>query len=149
MQKLNLPEYKFKIKQKGEKYEIFDKIRRKYIALTPEEWVRQNFIMYLINEKNVPESLIVIEQKLKYNKLTKRSDIVVYDNLAKPKIIVECKATNINITQHTFDQIARYNMSLKVKYLIVTNGITHYCCIIDYLNKNYSFIENIPNYSEL
>jgi len=136
MQKLNLPEYKFKIKQKGEKYEIFDKIRRKYIALTPEE-------------KNVPESLIVIEQKLKYNKLTKRSDIVVYDNLAKPKIIVECKATNINITQHTFDQIARYNMSLKVKYLIVTNGITHYCCIIDYLNKNYSFIENIPNYSEL
>ncbi len=149
MYKLNLPEYNFKIRKINQKLEIFDRFRKKYVTLTPEEWVRQNFIEYLIHEKNFPESLIIVEKSLTLNQMQKRADIVVYTNKGGPNLIVECKAPEVKITQKTFDQIARYNMTLQVDYLIVTNGIIHYCCCIDFINKTYSFLKNIPEYNEI
>ena len=119
------------------------------MALTPEEWVRQNFIRYLIHEKQFPASLIAIEMALKYNRMQKRGDVVVYDKSGKPLLIVECKAPNVKITQNAFDQVARYNMALKVKYLVVTNGLTHYCCSMDYPRKSYEFLDGIPMYKYL
>ena len=149
MQKLNLPEYKIKVRKTDTTFEIFDRFRKKYVVLTPEEWVRQNFLLYLVFEKNVPETLIVVEKSLTVNNLQKRCDIVIYDKSTKPKIIVECKAANVKITQDTFDQIIRYNMTLKVDYLIVTNGLTHYCCFMDYKNDQYSFLQKIPEFHQL
>ncbi len=149
MQKLNLTEYKIKVRKTDTTFEIFDRFRKKYVVLTPEEWVRQNFLLYLVFEKNVPETLIVVEKSLTVNNLQKRCDIVIYDKSTKPKIIVECKAANVKITQDTFDQIIRYNMTLKVDYLIVTNGLTHYCCFMDYKNNQYSFLQQIPEYHQL
>ncbi len=146
MERLNLPTYLFKIKSEGQRKFIFDSIRKKYVVLTPEEWVRQNFIQYLINEKKYPSSLIAIEMALTLNKLSKRTDIVLFDRQGNPVIIVECKSPKVKITQDTFDQIARYNMKLKVNYLIVTNGITHYCCRMDYEDNTYSFLKDIPDY---
>lgn len=149
MQKLNLPEYNFNIKLNNNKPEIFDSIRKKFVALTPEEWVRQNFIMYLINEKKFPDSLISIEKKLTFNNMPRRTDIVIYKKDGSPKLIVECKSTDIKINQKVFDQIARYNMTLKVNYLVVTNGLNHYCCYIDIENKTYKFLEEIPDYKNI
>ncbi|RLD61179.1 MAG: restriction endonuclease subunit R [Bacteroidetes bacterium] len=149
MEKLELPEYQFKIKTSAGKKEIFDRIRKKYVVLTPEEWVRQNFIAYLVEEKNYPASLISVETGLKLFKVKKRSDILIYQNTGKPIMIVECKAAKVKIDQNVFDQIARYNMALKVNYLVVTNGLSHYCCLLDYENNSYQFIENIPEYSSL
>jgi hypothetical protein len=149
MQKLNLPSYQPKLRQHPEHTEIFDISRKKYVKLTPEEWVRQSFINYLITEKGYPASLIVVEIALKYNKLTKKADIIVYDNTLKPKVIVECKAPEIKLTQDVFDQIARYNFVTKVDYLIVTNGMEHYCCKMDYFDNTYKFLEAIPDYKEL
>lgn len=148
MKKLNLPEYPFKIQKKDSKFEIYDEFRKKYLVLTPEEWVRQHFLMYLHLEKQVPKSLMAIEKGLKVNTLNKRTDIVIYNRLGKAGIIVECKAPEVKISQDTFEQIARYNMSLQVDYLIVTNGIDHYCCKMDYKNSNYQFIEEIPSFEE-
>lgn len=145
--KLNLPEYQFKIKSDDKKTQIFDAVRKKYVALTPEEWVRQNFVQYLIRNRNFPASLIAIEMGLKYNKLGKRGDVVVYDREGKPYLIVECKAPGVKISQSTFDQAARYNMTLKVKYLVVTNGLSHFCCVIDHKERKYNFIEEIPAFS--
>ena len=149
MQKLNLPEYQLTIRALGEKKEIFDKIRKKYVILTPEEWVRQNFIAYLIDEKSYPATLISVETEVKLFKVKKRTDILVFQNTGKPLMIVECKAAEIKIDQQVFDQIARYNMALKVNYLVVTNGLSHYCCYLDYENNSYQFIENIPDYGSL
>lgn len=149
MKDLNLPEYKFRYKKEFENLLIFDSIRKKYVALTPEEWVRQNFVQFLLNEKKVPASLINIEMSLKYNTLKKRSDIVVFNNSGVPILIVECKSPKVATTQKVFDQIARYNFSLKVKYLIVSNGLEHFCCKIDFENKTYIFLKEIPNYIEL
>ncbi len=144
MLKLNLPQYNFKIIES----KIYDSIRKKYIALTPEEWVRQNFIQYLINEKNYIASLLSIESEIKLGNIKKRCDIIVYKNTI-PTVIVECKAPHIEINQTTFDQITRYNFALNVKYLMVTNGILHYFCKIDYENKSYSFLTDIPDFKEL
>ncbi|NVO03473.1 MAG: type I restriction enzyme HsdR N-terminal domain-containing protein [Bacteroidetes bacterium] len=149
MQDLNFPEYQFRYKKEGENLLIFDSIRKKHVVLTPEEWVRQNMVQFLIHEKNVPSSLIHIEMSLKYNTLKKRSDIVIFNNLGKPLLIVECKSPNIAVTQNVFDQIARYNFTLKVNFLIVTNGIDHFCCKIDFENNNYSFLTEVPNYQDL
>jgi len=149
MQTLNLPTYNFRIRASKDKNEIFDDIRKKFVVLTPEEWVRQNFISYLINEKRFPASLIVVEMSLKLNKMQKRSDIVVHDNNGNPLLIVECKAPSVQINQDVFDQVARYNMTFKVKYLIVTNGLDHYCCMIDHDNMNYQFLQEIPSYGEI
>jgi len=144
MLELNLPKYPFKIKESEGKKMIFDRCRKKYVTLTPEEWVRQHLVEFLVSEKNYPASLIVNEAAVEVNRTKKRCDTVVYNKSGLPEIIVEYKAPHIDITQETFDQIAIYNFALQVNYLIVSNGIDHYCCRIDYNNKRYTFLEEIP-----
>ncbi|MGV8945700.1 MAG: type I restriction enzyme HsdR N-terminal domain-containing protein [Lutibacter sp.] len=146
MQALNLPNYPFKIKSSENKYFIFDIVRKKYVVLTPEEWVRQHIIHYLIQEKNYPLSLIAVEKKVTVNKLTKRTDILVFNTKGLPHIIVECKAPSIKIAQESFDQIARYNLKLNADFLIVTNGLKHYFCKMDFINQEYVFLNTIPSY---
>jgi len=146
MQKLNLPSYDFKLKSNKKHTLIFDNFRKKYLVLTPEEWVRQHFVRFLVDEKKYPASLIAIEKQLKINNITKRTDIIVFNKEGMPDILVECKAPHIKITQATFDQIARYNLQLQVNYLIVTNGLQHYYCKKDIVNKTYIFLKTIPNY---
>jgi hypothetical protein len=149
MQKLNLPDFNFRFRQNKGRDEIFDPVRKIFVALTPEEWVRQNFIRYLAAEKKVPLSLIGVEKTLTLNTMTRRSDILVFGNSGLPVMVVECKAPNIEISQAVFDQVARYNITLRVKYLIVTNGLNHFCCLIDFENETYSFLEEIPDFSLL
>lgn len=146
MQQLNLPSYSFRLKSSENKTLIFDIIRKKYVVLTPEEWVRQHILHYLIHEKKYPISLIAIEKQLKINSLTKRTDIVVYNRKGLPEIIVECKAPSISISQETFDQIARYNLTLEANYLMVSNGLNHYYCQSDLENQTYVFLRDIPEY---
>ena len=129
-----------------EKTHIFDEVRKKYLLLNPEEWVRQNFIHYLNKEKKYPLGLMGVEQMVKYNSLKTRADIVIYNLEGKPNVIVECKAPEVKITQDTFNQIAKYNSQLKVKYLIVTNGMKHFCCQMDYENNKITFLEDVPTY---
>ncbi|NVK52642.1 MAG: type I restriction enzyme HsdR N-terminal domain-containing protein [Flavobacteriaceae bacterium] len=147
MQKLNLPSYTFKLKSNEKHTLIFDNLRKKYFVLTPEEWVRQHFVQFLIQEKKYPISLIAIEKQLTINQLKKRTDIVVFNKEGKPDIIVECKAPKVKITQQTFDQIARYNLKLQANYLIVTNGLEHYFCKMDLDNEQYIFLKEIPDYN--
>lgn len=149
MQELNLPSYHHKIIDAGEKKQIFDPVRKKYVVLTPEEWVRQNFVQYLIHEKKYALSLLTIEHPVNVNTLNQRSDVVVYDRLGKPILIVECKAPKVKIDQKVFDQIARYNMILKVPFLIVTNGLKHFCCKVDFENESYIFLQEIPEFEQL
>lgn len=146
MWKLNIPVYDFKFKEGHKRTQIFDPLRKKYLTLTPEEWVRQNFTRYLIREHHYPSSLIKFEAPLKLNTLQKYADVLVYDKKGKPFLIVECKAPTVKITQDAFDQAARYNLVLKVPYLIITNGMQHYCCHINHNNKKHSFINDIPPY---
>ena len=146
MQKLNLPIYSIKLKKEGNKTLVFDPIRKKHIVLTPEEWVRQNFIQFLIQEKNYPASLMAVEMEINLLNTKKRCDIVLYNNKGLPHMILECKAPSIKISQDTFDQIARYNMTLKTDLLVVTNGLQHYVCMMDHQNQRYHFLKEIPNY---
>ncbi|WP_370398254.1 type I restriction enzyme HsdR N-terminal domain-containing protein [Tenacibaculum dicentrarchi] len=146
MQKLNLPTYKFRLKSNDNKTFIFDNLRKKYLVLTPEEWVRQHFVQFLIEEKKYPATLIAIEKQLIINNLKKRTDIVIFSSDGTPNIIVECKAPKIKIAQDTFDQIARYNLKLNANYLIVTNGLEHYFCQLDKENETYVFLKDIPDY---
>lgn len=146
MTNLNLPTYSFRIKNKENKLYIFDRIRKKEFVLTEEEWVRQNFVSFLHQEKNYPLSLMAIEKQCKVNKLTKRTDILIFDGKGAPHIIVECKAPQVQISQETFDQIARYNMTLKAPYLIVTNGLQHFYCMMDHERSCYQFLKEIPEY---
>ena len=149
MQHLNLPQHPIKInEEKGVKY-IFDPIRKKYLVLLPEEWVRQNFIQFLIKDKNYSASLIAIEKGLKLNELQKRADIVIYDKQAQPIVLIECKAPKVKINQEVFEQVARYNMVFKVPYLVVTNGLDHYCAKVDFIENSFEFLVDIPNYKEL
>lgn len=145
MLQLEFPNYTFKIKNNGNGDYIFDEIRKKYIKLTKEEWVRQNCVKFLINEKNFPSVLINIEKTIKVNNLIKRYDIVVYKPDGGIKLLVECKSPEIKINQKTFDQIAIYNMNLKSELLMVTNGLRHYYCEINYNNKCYTFLKDIKN----
>jgi|TARA_B110000967_G_scaffold210078_1_gene270313 hypothetical protein len=147
MQKLNLPSYHFKLKSNENKTLIFDKLRKKYMVLTPEEWVRQHFVQFLIAEKKYPISLIALEKQLTINNRRKRTDILVFNSDGKHEIIVECKAPCIKITQNTFDQIARYNLKLKANYLIVTNGLEHFYCKMDFEKETYVFLKEIPDYN--
>lgn len=149
MQSLNLPGFIPKIAEKDGKRTIFDPVRRRYVALTPEEWVRQHFVHYLIEAKGYPKELVANEVQVKLNGTSKRCDTVVYNRFLEPSAIVEYKAPHIGITRAVFDQIARYNMVLRVRYLIVTNGMNHYACRIDYETRSYVFLENIPSYKEL
>jgi predicted type IV restriction endonuclease len=150
MPKLNLPEYPYRIREKQDgKDEIYDSVRKKYVRLTPEEWVRQHLLNFFINHLNFPASLIQVEASLKYNRLSKRSDIVVYGKQGKPLMAVECKAPSVEITRDVFDQLAMYNFSLKVPYLLVTNGMDHYCCVLDPVKKQFRYVPEIPFYETL
>lgn len=149
MLSLNLPSFAAKVKGKDGKPVIFDPIRRKYVALTPEEWVRQHFVNYLVTNKGYPKELLANEVPVKLNRTTKRCDTVAYSRFLAPLMIVEYKAPTIEITSAIFDQIVRYNMVLHVRYLTVSNGISHFCCKIDYENLTYSFLEGIPEYKIL
>ncbi|MEE4257543.1 MAG: type I restriction enzyme HsdR N-terminal domain-containing protein [Bacteroidales bacterium] len=149
MHELNLPSFDARLKRDGEKIRIFDTIRKKYVACTPEEWVRQHFMHYLISVKNTPTGLIVLEKQIVYNTMTRRPDILVYDRQNKPVLIVECKAPDVPISQDTFDQIARYNSVIKAPFLVVTNGLKHYCCKMDHDSISYRFLEDIPGYGEM
>ena len=131
MQKLNLPQYEFKFKMLGQITQIFDIVRKKYTALTPEEWVRQHIIHFLIHEKGFPASLIGVEKGIVFNGLKKRVDILIFDRNAKPFMIVECKAPQVKISQEVFDQASIYNLQLNVKFLLVTNGFKHFCFYLD------------------
>ncbi len=146
MQRLNLPTYNFKLKSSENKTLIFDKLRKKYVVLTPEEWVRQHYVCFLIEEKEYPISLIALEKQLIINNRKKRTDILVFNNKGNHEIIVECKAPSIKITQDTFDQIARYNLKLKANYLIVTNGLEHFYCKMDFEKETYIFLKDIPRH---
>ena len=148
MQKLNLPEYEFRIKKEDTKTLIFDGIRKKNVVLTPEEWVRQNFIQFLKAEKMYPESLMAVEKQIKVNGNPRRFDLLIYLRNGQPNLIVEFKAPNVKITQETFDQVVRYNMVLRVEYVIVSNGLQHFACKIDYENKSYSFLKEIPDFNQ-
>ncbi|MGQ7868437.1 type I restriction enzyme HsdR N-terminal domain-containing protein [Sunxiuqinia sp. sy24] len=146
---LNLPTYSFRIQQQNGKRLIFDEIRKKSVVLTPEEWVRQNFIKYLIDGKKFPASLMAIETGLKINQNQFRADLLVYSRSGNPLMLVEFKAPSVKITQQTFDQIARYNMTFQVPYLIVSNGLNHYCCMVDLEKQSYAFLKEIPLFSQL
>ncbi|MEZ5106108.1 MAG: type I restriction enzyme HsdR N-terminal domain-containing protein [Draconibacterium sp.] len=147
MQKLNLPEYDFKMKNEDGKFFIFDVIRKKFIVLTPEEWVRQNFIQYLKSEKKYPSSLMAVEKKIIINQNQRRFDLVIYAKTGQPLLIAEFKAPNIKITQETFDQVVRYNMALKVKNVVVSNGMQHFACEINYEKNSYSYLKEIPAFN--
>ncbi|TXG39670.1 type I restriction enzyme HsdR N-terminal domain-containing protein [Seonamhaeicola maritimus] len=147
MQKLNFPTYSFRFKSNENKVSIFDSIRKKFVVLQPEEWVRQHCVQYLIDEKKYPKSLINVEKELIVNDLKKRYDIVVFNPNGSIHLIVECKASKIEIDQNTFDQIARYNLVLNASYLMVTNGLNHYYCQMDFEQERYNFLKDIPDYS--
>ncbi len=141
--------YELKIKSENGVRFVFDIIRKKYVVLTPEEWVRQHLVHYLIYDYKFPKGLISLEKKLTLNNLTKRTDIVLYSPSAKPILIVECKAESVNISQKTFEQIARYNLTLQVPYLWVSNGKTNFLCAINHDDKNFTFLQNLPTLNSL
>jgi hypothetical protein len=147
MQKLNFYSYSFRFKNSENKVSIFDEIRKKFIILTPEEWVRQHVVQFLLEEKKYPISHINVEKVLKVNGLRKRYDIVVYNPDGSIYILIECKAPAIKIAQATFDQIARYNMTMNAQFLMVTNGLNHYFCKMDFENEKYQFLAELPNYT--
>lgn len=146
MQQLNFPSYSFRFKNSENKVSIFDEIRKKFIILTPEEWVRQHVVRFLLEEKKYPKSLVNVEKVLTINGLRKRYDIVVFNSDGSIFVLVECKAPEIKTSQATFDQIARYNMTLKAEYLMVTNGHNHYFCQMDFENEKYAFLKELPDY---
>lgn len=148
MQKLNFPQFEYRFKSTENKVSIFDVIRKKFIVLQPEEWVRQHCVHYLIKEKNYPKSLINVEKELNINGLKKRYDIVIFNSDGSILLIVECKSYEVIINQDTFDQIARYNLALNAEFLMVTNGINHYYCHMDTEAERYQFLRDIPNYKK-
>jgi hypothetical protein len=149
MQKLNLPEYSFRFKNSGGKEFVFDALRKKFVRLSPEEWVRQNFVQFLITEKNYSPALIAVEAGVKVNNNPQRADMLVFDRTGSPILVAEFKAPEVKINQQTFDQVVRYNMMLKVKFLIVSNGLQHFCCSINYAENSYAYLPDIPDFSEL
>jgi hypothetical protein len=149
LQPLQLPPYPFKIVEENGKLSLFDDIRKKYIQITPEEWVRQHFVQYLINQKGYPKTLIKLEGGLKLHGKARRTDIVVFNSAGERILLIECKAPAISISQKVFDQAARYNMVHKVSVLAVTNGLNHYYCRIDFEQQSYQFIEELPEYRQL
>ena len=149
MKELNLPIYSFNIKVIDGREYLFDPVRKKDVRLTPEEWVRQNFIRYLHQEKEYPLSLMQVEKEFVWNDLSWRSDILVFSPEFVPRMIIECKAPGVRVTDAVFEQIARYNMKYRVPYLTVTNGLVHYCCQLDHRQGSYRFLREIPDYSRL
>lgn len=149
MQKLNFPVYSFRFKNSENKVSIFDEIRKKFILLTPEEWVRQHVVQFLLQDKKYPTSYINVEKLIKINDLSKRYDGVVFQPNGEIFLLIECKAPEVPISQQTFDQIARYNLVLKAKYLMVTNGLNHYFCQMDFENEKYVFLRELPEFDRL
>jgi len=148
--KLNLPEYKFKIRtnQTG-KNEIFDNFRKKFVVITPEEWVRQNFLQYLKEVKKYPPMLMAIEKGIKVNNMQKRFDAVIHNHNGKPIMLIEFKSPNIKLSQKVMEQVSRYNLSLNVNFLIISNGLTHYCCHIDKKTGETTFFDEIPDFEAI
>ena len=149
MIRLNLPEYEINVRERDEKQLIFDFLRRKYVALTPEEWVRQHFTHFLVEHKGYPKGLLANELELHVGDKRLRCDTVLYDQALQPRMIIEYKAPHIKIQQKTFDQIVVYNLLLHADYLVVSNGISHYCCQMDYERQSYTFLTDIPDYAAL
>ena len=147
MQELDFPKFSFRFKNRENKVSIFDPIRKKFMILQPEEWVRQNCLLFLMKIKGFPKSLINVEKELLINDLKKRYDIVVFNPNGSIHLVVECKAPEVPITQTTFDQIARYNLALNAQYLMITNGLNHYYCAMDYQQSRYQFLKDIPEYA--
>ncbi|MBY0433677.1 MAG: type I restriction enzyme HsdR N-terminal domain-containing protein [Cyclobacteriaceae bacterium] len=145
---LNLPSADFKVKKSEGKVWIFDSIRKKFVVLTPEEWVRQHFIHFLIQEYGYPKSLIRIESALPYNTLQKRSDILIYNRAGKPWMLIECKSPTVKLGQNAFNQAAIYNMALGARYLAVTNGMVHFCCLAKTSEKEAVFLDDFPSFDE-
>ena len=146
---LNLPAYDTKITINDGKRQIFDTLRRCYVALTPEEWVRQHFVHYLLDHKSYPQALMGNEVAITLNGTSRRCDTVVYDRALRPRVIIEYKAPTVKITKEVFAQISRYNIKLKVDYLIVSNGLQHYCCKMDYEKNTFTFLHEIPEYNKI
>ncbi|MBF6642320.1 type I restriction enzyme HsdR N-terminal domain-containing protein [Flavobacterium sp. J49] len=149
MQKLNFPSYSFRLKNSENKVSIFDDIRKKFVILTPEEWVRQHTVQYLLQEKNYPKSYLNVEKLIKINDINKRYDVVVFQPNGAIFLLIECKAPDVTITQNTFDQIARYNLKLNAKYLMITNGLNHYFCQMDFEKEQYNFLKELPEFTNL
>ena len=149
MTQLNLPPADLRLSQREGQTYVFDTLRRRYIRLTPEEWVRQHFVHFLINHKGYPQEMLANEVSLSLNSTTKRCDTVLYDTEAHPHMIIEYKAPHIALSQRVFDQISRYNIVLRVPYLIVSNGLEHYCCQVDYEAQTYQFLRDIPSFNQL
>ena len=149
MQPLNLPQYEIRVSQRNGHPTIFDTLRRRYVALTPEEWVRQHFVHYLIEHLGYPAGLLANEVQLQVGDKHLRCDTLLYNKDLQPQMIIEYKAPSVTLTQRVFDQITAYNLLLHVPYLIVSNGLQHICCRMDYDNKKYTFIEDIPEYRQL
>ncbi len=149
MQKLNFPQYKFDVKREDDQLFILDQIRKKWVSLTPEEWVRQHAVAFLVMERKYPAGLIGIEKTIKVNKMSKRFDAVCFNQNAQPVLLVECKAPEVQITQETLDQALRYNSQLQVKYLLLTNGIKHVIGFVDYENKKLEYLKDIPTFDSI
>ncbi len=149
MQRLNLPTYSFKIKSEGRNNYIFDRLRKKYVKLTPEEWVRQNFIMFLERERGYPVTRIATEKGMNLRSMEKRADILVYDSYANPLLLAECKAPDVTLNNEVFQQVSAYNLHFKVRYLALTNGMDNYCCRLDYNKGEITFLDDIPYYKEI
>lgn len=147
---LNLPAYPFKCKQVNGKWYILDMLRKRFVRLTPEEWVRQHFVMYLINERQFPPTLMMPEYAFELNGQAMRCDIAIFDSSGNIQAVAECKSTDQNIDQNVFDQIFVYNRYLKACYLMVTNGLQHYCCKVDVSGSaSPVFLNEIPFYSDI
>jgi len=149
MWQLNLPEYIFRIKKQTDRLLIFDSQRKRYVSLTPEEWVRQNFIRFLVEVKGYPAALLAIEKQLNMNGMKKRCDAILFDKDAKPIMIIELKAPNVPISQSTFDQVAVYNAKLKVDFFMISNGMEHFCCRVNTKTARYEYFPEIPDYKSL
>ena len=141
---LNFPQYEFRLRENHSRPEVFDEVRKKWVSLTPEEWVRQHALKWLIAEKNYPASLMAVEKSIALNGLVKRCDIVAFSKDTKPLLIVECKSHEVEITQAVFDQAARYNMTLNVDLFLLTNGLRHFCCRADHEKQDYTFLKELP-----
>ncbi len=149
MQPLSLPAFEYKFQPSKEGYRIFDAIRKKYVRLTSEEWVRQHFLHYLIDHLGYPRALIRLEQGIQYNHLQRRTDILVYDRAAKPLLLVECKAPHISLNHEVWGQIAHYNAQVSARLLVITNGLQHFSWQLDYTQGNHMLLPSIPSFDTL
>ncbi len=149
MAPLNLPVASLSIRQRGDKTLVFDRFRKRFVILTPEEWVRQHFLWWLCEEKGYPEGRISVEASLRYNNMARRADAIIFGGSGDPLMIIECKSATVRITQDVFDQVARYNAPFGVSYLVVTNGLVHYCCWRNGREEQWYFLKEVPPYADI